>query len=89
MIIPRFFLFNFFIFSLVSIHMTETWLSYITTQIRANPGVKLETILNKYGNKYTKKKQKRKNSSKKNKYKNKTTKKRNKKKNKKKKKKKN
>ena len=29
--------------------MTQSWLSYITTQIRANPGVKLETILNKYG----------------------------------------
>ena len=46
--------------------MVESWLSYITTQIRANPGVKLETILNKYGNKYTQKKQKRKNSSKNN-----------------------
>ena len=45
--------------------MNQSWLSYITTQIRANPGVKLETILNKYGNKYTKKKQKRKISSKK------------------------
>ena len=45
--------------------MTQSWLSYITTQIRANPGVKLETILNKYGNKYTQKKKKRKNSSKK------------------------
>ena len=50
--------------------MNQSWLSYITKQIRANPGVKLETILNKYGNKYTKKKQKRKISSKKNKYKN-------------------
>ena len=47
--------------------MNQSWLSYITKQIRANPGVKLETILNKYGNKYTKKKQKRKISSKKNK----------------------
>ena len=35
--------------------MKQSWLSYITTQIRANPGVKLEDILNKYGNKYTKK----------------------------------
>ena len=33
--------------------MTKSWLSYITTQIRANPGIKLEVILNKYGNKYT------------------------------------
>ena len=69
--------------------MTQSWLSYITKQIRANPGVKLETILNKYGNKYTQKKQKRKSSSKNYKYKNKTTKNRNKKKKKKKKKKKN
>jgi hypothetical protein len=49
--------------------MKKSWLSYITTQIRANPGVKLEVILNKYGNKYTQKRQKHKISSKKNKYK--------------------
>ena len=49
--------------------MTKSWLSYITTQIRANPGVKLEDILNKYGNIYRQKKQKHEISSKKYKYK--------------------
>lgn len=54
---------------MIFILMKKSWLSYITTQIRANPGIKLEVILNKYGNKYTQKKQKHKISSKKNKYK--------------------